>query len=706
MSDLPKMSTWGVEGQKYEICDKAARDKNTALEKTAESIRSEVEALKQMSATAEELPTGSAPTASYSNGVLHLGIPQGPKGDTGAKGDKGDKGDKGEKGDKGDTGPQGEQGPQGIQGIQGEQGSKGDKGDTGDTGPQGPAGEAGVTPNIIVTAATGEPGTDVQVEQSGTAENPVLKFTIPRGNDGYVGADGAPGKDGEPGKSGVYIGTEAPTDPDVNVWIDTNGEEGLLDADTLDGKHATDFALASHTHTPASIGAATADHTHTASDVGAAEASHTHETADVTGLDDAIKTAMQGRAAYNLLDNSDFTDPVNQLGKTSYNAAAKHNIDRWETNLGNKSTITVGNGKITISKSATGGYFAQTIPVDLTGKIMTYAVKTANGITCKSAIISSSPSPAQIDGMNAYLRVYASSGETFFQIYFNTTDSITLDLYWAALYEGSYTADTLPSYVPKGKRVEMLNCGISLAPYNLLDNSDFTNPVNQRGQTSYSSQWAYSIDRWYLPGSEAPVTVGGGYVSFSTADQFIGKAIKDGYYTAVVKLLDGHVFFGSAYYTAGKSATMIANNGFIDCYLMGDAGSGSHPRLRIQAVSGATFSFAWAALYEGSYDASTLPAYQPKGYTAELAECQRYYKKIRINVAYSYSNVFTASFPINMRITPTVNLIKFDAYGKTIVSDMTGCSLERNADEILYAVLPTCLDYQVGGLSIELSADL
>lgn len=29
----------------------------------------------------------------------------------------------------------------------------------------------------------------------------------------------------------------------------------------------------------------------------------------------------------------------------------------------------------------------------------------------------------------------------------------------------------------------------------------------------------------------------------------------------------------------------------------------------------------WAALYEGSYDTSTLPAYQPKGYAAELAEC-------------------------------------------------------------------------------------
>ena len=52
MSDLPKMSTWGVEGQKYEICDQAARERNTQLGQETESIRNEVEALKQMSATA------------------------------------------------------------------------------------------------------------------------------------------------------------------------------------------------------------------------------------------------------------------------------------------------------------------------------------------------------------------------------------------------------------------------------------------------------------------------------------------------------------------------------------------------------------------------------------------------------------------------------------------------------------------------------
>ena len=33
----------------------------------------------------------------------------------------------------------------------------------------------------------------------------------------------------------------------------------------------------------------------------------------------------------------------------------------------------------------------------------------------------------------------------------------------------------------------------------------------------------------------------------------------------------------------------------------------------------------WAALYEGEYTAANLPFYKPKGYAAELRECQRYF---------------------------------------------------------------------------------
>ena len=32
--------------------------------------------------------------------------------------------------------------------------------------------------------------------------------------------------------------------------------------------------------------------------------------------------------------------------------------------------------------------------------------------------------------------------------------------------------------------------------YNLLDNSDFVHPINQRGETSKQASWVYWIDRW------------------------------------------------------------------------------------------------------------------------------------------------------------------------------------------------------------------
>jgi hypothetical protein len=42
------------------------------------------------------------------------------------------------------------------------------------------------------------------------------------------------------------------------------------------------------------------------------------------------------------------------------------------------------------------------------------------------------------------------------------------------------------------------------------------------------------------------------------------------------------------------------------------------------------------ALYEGEYTIETLPPYIPKGYAAELAECQRYFQLIIHNWAIGF----------------------------------------------------------------------
>ena len=116
---------------------------------------------------------------------------QGPRGEPGRDGAKGEKGDPGAKGDKGDPGAPG---------------ARGEKGEKGDPGRDGSPGATGATPRFTVTAVTGEAGTAASVTQSGTAENPMVEFTIPQGMKGDTGAQGEKGEKGDPGK-------DAPQEP-------------------------------------------------------------------------------------------------------------------------------------------------------------------------------------------------------------------------------------------------------------------------------------------------------------------------------------------------------------------------------------------------------------------------------------------------------------------------------------------------------------
>lgn len=110
---------------------------------------------------------------------------QGPRGEPGRDGAKGEKGDPGAKGDKGDPGAPG---------------ARGEKGEKGDPGRDGSPGATGATPRFTVTAVTGEAGTAASVTQSGTAENPMVEFTIPQGMKGDTGEKGEKGETGDPGK--------------------------------------------------------------------------------------------------------------------------------------------------------------------------------------------------------------------------------------------------------------------------------------------------------------------------------------------------------------------------------------------------------------------------------------------------------------------------------------------------------------------------
>lgn len=79
----------------------------------------------------------------------------------------------------------GDRGEQGIQGLPGKDGTNGQD------GVDGVDGKEGVTPNITIgTVATLEAGQKATVVNSGTKENPIFDFGIPKGESGSNGVDG------------------------------------------------------------------------------------------------------------------------------------------------------------------------------------------------------------------------------------------------------------------------------------------------------------------------------------------------------------------------------------------------------------------------------------------------------------------------------------------------------------------------------------
>lgn len=170
----------------------------------------------QISVQTTLLPAGEEASATYSSGVLTLNLPRGIKGDTGPAGPTGAQGPKGDTGPQGPQGIQGEtglQGPQGIQGERGPQGPQGIQGQKGDTGATGPSGATGATPNI--TIGTVSSGDSAAVNITGTPENPVLNFVLPRGEKGNTGEQGPKGDTGATGATGPAgpTGETGPTGP-------------------------------------------------------------------------------------------------------------------------------------------------------------------------------------------------------------------------------------------------------------------------------------------------------------------------------------------------------------------------------------------------------------------------------------------------------------------------------------------------------------
>ena len=214
-------------------------------------------------------------------------------------------------------------------------------------------------------------------------------------------------------------------------------------------------------------------------------------------------------------------------------------------------------------------------------------------------------------------------------------------------------------------------------PRNLFDNSDFRNPVNQRGQTEITGGWNYGIDRWKVsttyeqnPNGSILITDNGlsmGYwtdmMQFIPFEQLKSKTLtfavctENGVYAYTMTLPESVP-------PAGSGGTYFGNGIWNDVIIMETVKFDDNDSVMFRFRNAKTTNqlVYWAALYEGSYTADTLPQYVPKGYAAELAECQRYFwlcdnSYFSEGCGYAFSPTesrFMISTPQTMRISPTI----------------------------------------------------
>lgn len=160
--------------------------------------------------------------------------------------------------------------------------------------------------------------------------------------------------------------------------------------------------------------------------------------------------------------------------------------------------------------------------------------------------------------------------------------------------DGSSSVEDITQYQQVGdtwgaEDINQVNKLVNGAVYpSLLDNSDFTNPVNQRGVSGTISTAGYFIDRWKLVSGTVQITAEG-LVLNGTISQILENA-------------------------AGTDVTASAS--------AGTASYDNSTKTFTLTATGQTIT--WAKLEKGS----VATPYVPKGYGAELAECLRYFQRV------------------------------------------------------------------------------
>lgn len=201
---------------------------------------------------------------------------------------------------------------------------------------------------------------------------------------------------------------------------------------------------------------------------------------------------------------------------------------------------------------------------------------------------------------------------------------------------------------------------------NILINSNFANPVNQRGVTSVTAdetnKVVYFIDRWFAMSNgttiSSIITLNDGYITLEPNGTDVGASFRQAVeylphsiYSFSVKI-DGVIYSGLLDYQGVYVSQYIDENKTMFCGLTVDK------IFFIQIASTKTsVNIEWAKLELGDH----ATPYVPRMYAEELQLCKRYYQKFDVgNLKIYYSDSkniwFTNTLETEMRVTPTVTI--------------------------------------------------
>ena len=386
---------------------------------------------------------------------------------------------------------------------------------------------------------------------------------------------------------------------------------------------------------------------------------------DVTQLKENI-------VSVNLLDNSNFMHPITSRGEAILNDPyAYYRLDYWSQNTLSTRLEMTSNGVKVINTNAPNGAFSlqqvvyrpdRFINVPLTLAIKVTGVSSTDGIYNHAFV-------GAINGVRVYTAVIRTAGiyiavlppqSTLDELYVvlrqngaSESGTNTTTIEWIALYEGEYTAETLPPYVPRSYSNGILAYHPGRYTYrkNYAVNSDLTNPVNQRGKTKYGGDdntevTMRTIDMWAISKKDAQksyMTVDGdgctffavGGIAYPQHRTFIPDNLRGKKVTAAVCLGDDRVriFGGGEVLASAPDETKLLNrriklNDGVEIGLYHHTKDNLVIQLHISA--GSSQKIKWIALYEGEYTAETLPTDVTKGYAAELMECRRFFRQYSI----------------------------------------------------------------------------